>query len=482
MKIQVVRIIAKQVRKNTIKNRSTRWLIGIFNVLLFFALISGFYSYSHQHQTVEHYSHEVREKWEKNPDKHPHRMAHYGYVVFRQKHPLSFFDFGMDSYVGNAVFLEAHKQNTVNFSQASLSNGLLRFGEISVGMLLQLLLPLLIFFWGFGLITEERQHGTLRILLTQDVSWQELIIGKSVGLFCLSLMVYLPCFILAFILLLLDTSIYNHIEVITRFLILVISYLSYFFILSLLAVYVSSQSKSSKASLISLIGFWLFFALILPKVSQVAGKNLFVSPSKIEFDTVVEQELIKQGDSHDPNDPHFKKIKDSLLKAYHVDSTHKLPFNYGGYIMREGERLSAETYQKHQIKLIEVYKKQQNLIKLTAPLNPLIAIKNISMSLSGTDYVAYHDFQNQVETYRYHLAQTMNELQMKYISNKVKNSADKGARISKKHWEEFPDFKAQFLPLSVVISHEIVSFLSLISWILVFWILVKYSGKHLKAF
>jgi ABC-2 type transport system permease protein len=482
MKKRTIQIVAKQVWEDTLKNKSSFWLIFFFNVLLFFALISGYYHHNQQQKTVKAYSHDVRERWESNPDKHPHRMAHYGYVVFRQKFPLSFFDFGMDSYVGNVVFLEAHKQNTINFSEASLSNGLLRFGEISVGMILQLLLPLLIFFWGFGLITEERQHGTLRILLTQGVSWQELIIGKSVGLFYLGLTIYLPCFLLAFIFLLLDISTYYNIEIIGRFFILLISYLSYFFILSLLAVYVSSRSKSSKTSLVSLIGFWLFFALVLPKLSQVAGKNLFISPSKIEFDTAIEQELIEQGDSHNPNDIHFKKIKDSLLKAHDVDSTHKLPFNYGGYIMREGERLSAEIYQKHQIKLIQVYQKQQNLIKLTAPLNPLIAIKNISMALSGTDYIAYNDFQNQVEKYRYHLAQTMNELQMKYISNKIKNSSDKNARIGKKHWKEFPDFKAQYLPLRTVITNEIVSFLSLMIWIIGFWVLVKYSSKHLKAF
>ena len=43
-------------------------------------------------------------------------MAHYGSFALRQKHPLSTFDLGMENFVGNAVFLEAHKQNTVNFS------------------------------------------------------------------------------------------------------------------------------------------------------------------------------------------------------------------------------------------------------------------------------------------------------------------------------------------------------------------------------
>jgi ABC-2 type transport system permease protein len=75
-------------------------------------------------------------------------MAHFGTFAFRLKHPLSIFDFGLESYMGNAVFLEAHKQNTVNFSEAGFSTGLLRFGELSMAIILQLILPLVIFFIG----------------------------------------------------------------------------------------------------------------------------------------------------------------------------------------------------------------------------------------------------------------------------------------------------------------------------------------------
>ncbi len=481
MRIKIIKILAKQVWSSKVKSSGTIWLIGIFNLLLLFALISGFSNLKRQHETVKYYSHDVRERWESRPDKHPHRMAHYGYVAFRHRFPLSFFDFGMDSFVGNVVFLEAHKQNTVNFSEASLSNGLLRFGEISAAMVLQLLLPLLLFFWGFDLVAREREHGTLRIFLTQGVSWQELIIGKSLGLFYLALSIFLPAAALGGVLLLLNDFSTENPQAYLRYLLLIGSYLVYFFVLAILAVFVSAKAKSSKTALTQLIGFWLFFTLMLPKVSQVIGQNVFPSPSKIEFDTTVEQELVNQGDSHNPNDPHFKAIKDSLLTAYNVDSTHKLPFNYSGYVMREGEKLSAETYKKHQTQLVETYQKQQKVVRFTAFFNPYMAIKNLSMALSGTDYAAYHDFQNQAESFRYKLAQTMNNLQMKYIGNKVTSSADKNAIISKQNWADLPDFEHQFLVFKQVLKNEILAIISLIGWLLALIYLVKNSTKKLKA-
>jgi ABC-2 type transport system permease protein len=482
MRFKILKILARQVWNSILKNKGTLVLIGIFNVMLLLALFSGYSHFHQQQSSVKEYSHEVRERWENSPDKHPHRMAHYGYVVFRQKFPLSFFDFGMDSYLGNAVFLEAHRQNTVNFSEASLSNGLLRFGEISASMILQLLLPLLLFFWGFDVVARERENGTLRILLTQGISWQELITGKALGLFYLSLTIFLPAVLISFILLLLSNVGIDASQSFIRFLTIVAFYLIYIFVIALLAVYVSARSSNAKSALIKLIGCWLVFTLILPKVSQVAGQSLFPSPSKVEFDTAVEAELIQQGDSHDPNDPHYKALKDSLLNAYQVDSTHKLPFNYGGYVMREGERLSAETYIRHQEKLVGIYQQQQNAVRLTAFINPFMAIKNLSMALSGTDYGTYNDFQNQVEVYRYKQAQAMNELQIKLISNTIKSSSAKEGAISSQHWKDFPDFNYRFLPFAKVFSNEIISVISLFLWIFGLFFLIRINSKRLKAF
>jgi len=154
----------------------------------------------------------------------------------------------------------------------------------------------------------------------------------------------------------------------------------------------------------------------------VAAQVLYPSPSKIEFDSMVEQELIQQGDSHDPDDPHFKAIKDSLLLAYKVTSTKELPFNYSGFIMKEGEKLSTEIYRKHEKRLINTYEKQSKVVNAMALFNPYLAIKNISMVLSGTDFGSYKIFKREAEDYRYNLAQTMNNLQIEHISNYTASS------------------------------------------------------------
>jgi len=460
---------------------TNQWLVGLSILLIVVALFSSYLNnLDHQH-TVEHYSQDVRERWENNPDKHPHRMAHYGYVAFREKYPLSFFDRGLDSYLGNAVFLEAHRQNSVNFSNASLSNGLLRFGELSAGLVIQLLFSLLLFFFGFGLISDERGNGVLKMLLTQGAQWSDIIIGKSLGLFFIGLVICFPALLLAFLLLAGIPHTTFSTELFLSFATLTFSYLTYIFIISFFAVWISACSRSSKSALIQLIGFWLFFTLIIPKIAQVAGQLIYPTPSKIEFDTRVENELTQYGDSHNPDDPYFIALEDSLLLAYDVKTTNDLPFNYGGYIMREGEKLSTDIYKKHQEKLRTLYHKQNQVVNMTAIINPYIAIKNISMALSGTDFLSYQVFSNAAEKYRYELAQTMNELQINNISNNITSSADKKAVVSHQNWKDFPVFHHTFLSYRNMVLSAGLSFFALLLWLICLFILATYFTKNLKA-
>ena len=221
MAIKYVIIISKQVLKHFAKSRNTKAIFSFFIMFLGFALWIGEQERQHHQEVAKKYSQEVRQRWEANPDKHPHRMAHYGYVAFREKFPLSFFDFGMDAYTGKSVFLEAHKQNTVNFSEAGHSSSLLRFGEISVAMILQLLMPLFLFFLGYDLIAKEKEQGILKLLFTQGISWQTLISGKTLGLFLASLFILLPTALFGLILLLSNTV---ETDIILRYGLLILSY------------------------------------------------------------------------------------------------------------------------------------------------------------------------------------------------------------------------------------------------------------------
>lgn len=481
MRKKVLMLLARQVWANAFRNKAVMLLTGLVLLLLVYAAISGFTLYQKQTSTRLQFQKQVRQAWEDMPDKHPHRMAHYGYIAFRAKHPLSFFDFGIESYTGNAVFLEAHRQNTVNFSEAGFSTGLLRFGEISMAMILQILVPLVLFFLGFSTIAADKENGTLKILLSQGVSWKELIAGKSIGLIAVSAIFLLPAVIILVVARMMIHAAPYSADDAWSLLYIFLSYAAYFTIISTTAVLISAVSKTAKAALVALIGIWLLFAIILPRTTQAIGTYLHPSPSKIEFETAIEEDLIKKGDSHNPNDPYYKTLKDSILKAYKADSIQQLPFNYGGFQMKEGEKISAEIYSRHLAELLHLYEQQNGVARAAAFINPFAAIRHFSMALSRTDFNSYVNFQLQAEVYRYRLAQHMNDLQIKLISNKKLAETDKPYSISNAYWKAFPDFTYQANTQAQVVKKEWLSIAALIFWAVLLILIIQIVSKKLKA-
>lgn len=479
MKKQVVLLIAKQFFKKTFYTKGLLVLLSCFLLVLVYITINGWNAFEKHDHVVEHHQETSRKSWEDNPDKHPHRMAHFGSFTFRLQHPLRIFDSGIESYTGNAVFLEAHKQNTANFSEASLSTGLIRFGDLNIAMFLQLILPLIIFFLGYSAITTEKENGTLKIMYTQGATIKEILLGKSLGLFLVSAVFFLPCLLSLWSVSFLESHTVNS-AIIIRSLLITISYLLFYIILCCIIVLISGKSKNSNKALLTLLSVWLLFFIIVPKTAQVVGNSIHPNLSKIEFKAAIEAEVAKQGDSHNPNDPYFNSLRDSILKANNVTDVKDLPFNYSGFLMSKGEEQSATIYKSQHQKLMETYRKQNSISKNLVLFNPYLAIKNISMSFSGTDFDTYVSFLSQTEEYRYEQSQYMNNLQMKFISNKAKSSEGKVHVVGKENWKSLPTFNYEYITVIKTISNQLYAIISLCVWLLLTLFFMSKSANRFK--
>ena len=471
-------IIAQHTSKEILQQKAVRLLMCLLGLLIIYAGIIGTLQYKKAETARAKYQKEVRDSWVNSPDKHPHRMAHYGFITFRPKSSLSIFDYGIESYTGNVIFLEAHRQNSTNFSEASLSTSILRFGEISIAMVLQILLPLFIFFIGFNCISKDRENGTLKILIGQGLSSKQLLIGKIMGIATVAAYIFIPTIIYASAL-----NVFTKADDSTwvQLLLSFIIYTCSIFIYSSIAVIISAISKSSKQALVLLIGIWLFLIIVLPRLTQMVANTIYNIPSKISFETAIEQDIIKEGDSHNPDDKHYKALKDSVLKANKADSVQQLNFNYAGLQMMEGERISAQIYNNHLDSLMHIFKMQNRLQVYTSFVNPYVGIKQLSMALSQTDFDTYTNFQQQAENYRYDLAQAMNALQIKLVSNKKLADTAKSYSIDKKNWTAFKDFIYQKPSLQTILGSQLLGFCTLLFWIILVGLLITITSKKFKA-
>ena len=102
------------------------------------------------------------------------------------------FDFGLDTYTGTSVYLEAHYQHQFMFRPAQSHSSMIRFGELSSALVLQILMPLLIIFLAYASFTKEKERGTLRLLISQGVTLSSIAWGKIMAYFLILLVILLP--------------------------------------------------------------------------------------------------------------------------------------------------------------------------------------------------------------------------------------------------------------------------------------------------
>lgn len=414
-------------------------------LLLFSAAYAGVTRHELDQAQRQRYGAVVDSQWRDQPDRHPHRVSHYGYLIFRPRAALGFFDSGLESFIGTSIFLEAHRQNTANFSDAAQDSGARRFGELTMATVLQMLVPLLIFVIAGVSVAREREHGTLGLLLSQAVSWANVLRGKALGGLLVVAGLVVPGALLALAWLALRVDVEWTPDLITRAILLAVGHVVFFATCAGFAVFVSAMQSTSRGALVTLTSIWLLLWIITPRILPSIATMRYPVPSRAAFDAEVERRVRALGDSHNPNDPMFQALQERTLEEHGVTTVENLPFNYNGVVMTESEKLTTEAYRAHLGTIDTAYEQQARLVGAAGFISPYIAIRTISMALAGVDTAHAIHFERQAEDYRYRLVQHLNVLhteQVAYARDRYLAVDERGAptraRIDRAHWESAP--------------------------------------------
>lgn len=432
-----------------------------------------------EHQRVaneqrQRYQSQADDAFAAQPDRHPHRVVHYGHFVFRPLSALSSFDPGIDAYTGNTLFLEGHRQNGANFGEVRQSSLLLRFGQLSPAFALQVLAPLLLIFVGHGAIVREREAGTLRVLLAQGVRGRQLFFGKLLALLGFAGLILLPG-ALALTWLGLSGKAAGSLV-----LLLLAAYLQWLLMWSLGVMLVSSLLQHVRDVLLCLLAAWVILVIVLPRIATDMATGAIVLPSKFENDIVVQNAYRALGDSHNPDDPHFRQFREAVLAQYGVATVEQLPVNYKGLLGMEGERLSSALFEQHMLANYALQRAQIDLVDTLAWIAPTLALRRLSMVAAGTDLRAFQAFLTQGERYRYALVQRLNRLEVDEVSYADDNDASKENRIARSHWQNMTPFHFQGPAVGDIMRQVLPSMVVLWGWLAGLLMLAGFTGKRLE--
>ncbi|MCG8466654.1 MAG: DUF3526 domain-containing protein [Gemmatimonadetes bacterium] len=420
------------------------WTAVTLGLVLGIAMVGGLTVQTAEAGIRDRYQSVVDRAWNEQPDRHPHRVAHYGFLAFRDRSPLAAFDPGVESYAGTSVFLEAHRQNLPNFGEARHATSMLRFGELSPALIFGVLVPLMILIVGHGTVSGERERGTLRLALAQGVGNGEFLAGKALGLAAVFGIVALPLLAVSLIVtaIVVDPGPFG--QMWPRVLTLTGLYALYLASWVLVTVWVSNHAARSHGALGALLAYWVLTCIGLPRAVPALAGALHPSPTRAEYEAGIDGELSLMGDSHDPDDPFSGALRQEYLDRYGASSVEDLPVNWGGVVSAEGEALTTRVFVDAADRLSGVHRDQDRWATLAAFLSPYMALRGLSMRVAATDPSGMERFRADAEDFRFDMVQRLNHLH----TTEILYEDDRAQRVEAEEWQRFPTFAARPPPLS----------------------------------
>lgn len=416
---------------------------------------------------------QAEHEFDAQPDRHPHRMVHYGHFVFRPLHPLAAFDPGLDSYTGHTLFLEGHRQNSANFGDVRQSSLMLRFGQLTPAFVLQVLAPLLLVFVGHAALARERESGTLRLLLAQGVRPGQIVLGKLLGVGAVAAALLAP----ALVGLVLVGAASSASTGSVLFLAACYGLWLLMWVAGIVAV--SGLCARAQTALVALLAVWALSVVVLPRLAAELAAASLPLPTRFETDIAVARDLAAIGDSHDPDDPYFKDFRQKVLARYGVSKVEDLPVNYKGLVGMEGERLTSLLFERYADASVALQAAQLRQVDRWALLSPVIALRRLSTAVSGTDLHSYQGFVEAAERHRYSLVQWLNRLQAEKLAY-ASDRSSRDSRISRAHWHGLAEFRHPAEPPGPAIVRAVPAAAVLVLWAAALAALLRWTARRLQ--
>jgi ABC-2 type transport system permease protein len=424
----------------------------------------------------EHLQRTSETQFLEQPDRHPHRMVHYGHYIFRTPSPLSMIEPGVDSFTGTSIFLEGHRQNSAMFSDQRQASGMTRFSSLTPSFLLQVLVPLFIILIGYASVTREKEAGTLHIIITQGTNLWHLLLGKYLALVSSGFLMLLPLVIAS----IWATFTGESLLVTSSF---VTGYILYILVWSGIVLTVSALSNKNSASFTALIGLWIVFCILIPRIGSSSAAAIAPSLGKLEADFAVLEEVRKLGDGHKAADPAFEQLKKNLFTKYNVDKVEDLPINFRGAVAQYSEEKLTKVLNKFAEQRMQEELYQAQIARQFGWLTPTTAIRSFSMIIAGTSLETHHRFLREAEILRFDFVQSLNKVHqdtLNYQADINRHKDNKAARVNAENWQVLSLFSFKPDTATTRLSRGIIYGFQLIFWAVLVCFCLRFAVRRIR--
>ena len=202
-----------------------------------------------------------------------------GYRIYRPPQILRTVVAGVEDVAGRGS--NPNKQHETSLTESkNLSNTILvLFGSLDIMFAVKFILSLFAIFFAYDAVSGEKEKGTLKLMLSNNLSRSRLISGKIIGNYICMLLLFLTPLLMGIILL----SIFPGISLSegdwTRLFFIFIMFLLYISVFFALGIFVSALTTRSSTSFLILLFLWIGLVIIIPGIAVIVAGHVRPVPS-----------------------------------------------------------------------------------------------------------------------------------------------------------------------------------------------------------
>lgn len=276
---------------------------------------------------------------------------------------------------------------TLSFSE--LSNPVqLMFGKFDLAFVCIYLLPLLVLAFSYNLISEQREQGSLRLILAQPVSFLKWLLYKTGIRFLMIWSICVASMIAG--MLLFGLPLATNTGPLLLITLVLGGYLFFWFIISLL---VNLRGRSSGHNVVTLLSIWVILVVLLPSTLNQTVNQLYPVPSRAQM--IADMREARQGAEQQADvimanylrdHPELGNPDDESASGYWPNyfAAQDLILEKIGLVLSEHQR--------------QVENRQRWVGQLRF-LSPAIIMQSIFNDLAETSARHYRNFENQAKRY-----------------------------------------------------------------------------------
>jgi ABC-type transport system involved in multi-copper enzyme maturation permease subunit len=157
------------------------------------------------------------------------------------------------------------------------------FGALDLMFIVKIVLSLFAILFTYDTIVGEKEKGTLKLALSNDVPRDRLILGKAIGGYISLLMPLLIPLVLSLIILVIAPDLALSGGDWTRLVLIFLMFFLYLSVFFSLGLFISARTTRSSTSFLVLLFLWVVFVMVIPKVAVITAGQIKPIPSVHEI-------------------------------------------------------------------------------------------------------------------------------------------------------------------------------------------------------